>query len=103
MPPRPLRHFGVCASEVSFGKLEIEHRLALGLVLGIDDLPGLFLGGLPQSGAFSRLGVYAIEDSIAASAAEETVACFHAIDAIATVNEPTSGALGSTGRVSPCS
>jgi hypothetical protein len=47
MLPGSLGHLGVCAREVSFGELEIEHRLELGLVLGIDDLASLLLGGLP--------------------------------------------------------
>jgi len=88
--------------EVSFGELEIEHRLTLGLVLRIDDLAGLFLGSLPQAGAFSPLGIHAIEDSVAASAADETVACFHAIDATATVSESASEALASSARAGSC-
>jgi len=41
MLPCPLGHLGVGAGEVSFRELEIEHRLTLGLILGIDDLPAL--------------------------------------------------------------
>ena len=38
---------------------------------------------------------------MAASAVDETVACFHAKDAIANLNEPASEALASSGRVRP--
>ena len=48
MLPGSLGHLGVRASEVGFGELEIEHRLTLGLVFGIDDLAGFLLGGLPR-------------------------------------------------------
>ena len=42
---------GISASvpaEVGLGQLEIEHRLALGLVFGIDDLAGLSLVTFPR-------------------------------------------------------
>ena len=92
MLPGSLGHLGIRAGEVGLGELEIEHRLTLGLVFGIDDLAGLLLGGLTETGAFSRFGIYTIEASVAAPTVNETVACFHAKGAIATVNEPTSEA-----------
>ena len=103
MLPCPLGHLGVCAGEVGFRELEIEHRLTLGLILGIDDLPAFLLVYLSEAGAFSRFGIDTIEGSVAASAVNETVACFHAKGAIANLNEPASEALASSGRVRPCS
>jgi hypothetical protein len=46
MLPCALGHFGVGSSEVSLGELEMEHRLTLGLIFCIDDLPALVLGSL---------------------------------------------------------
>ena len=46
--PRAFGHFGVRASEVRLGELEIEHRLAFGLVFGVADLASLLFGGLPR-------------------------------------------------------
>jgi hypothetical protein len=102
MLPCSLGHLGVRAGEVCLGELEIEHRLTLGLVFRVDDLPAFFPGSLPQAGAFSPLGIHAIEDSVAASAANEAIACFHAVDAIPNVNEPASEALASSKRAGSC-
>ena len=38
----------VGAGQIGLGDLEIEHRLALGLVLGLDDLAGLVLVVVPR-------------------------------------------------------
>jgi hypothetical protein len=51
----------VGAGQIRLGDLQVEHGLALGLVLRFDDLPGfLFVGGA-QAGAFAGGGVHAIE------------------------------------------
>jgi len=41
--------------------LEVEHGLALGVVLGLDDLPRGLGAGRAQAGAFAGGGVHAIE------------------------------------------
>lgn len=65
MLPCALGHFGVRYQRGKLWRVGIEHRLTLGLVLGVDDLPTFFLGSLSQAGAFSRSRIHAIEDSIA--------------------------------------
>ena len=64
----------------------------LDMILGIDDLPAFLLVYFSEAGAFSRFGIDTIEGSVAASAVNETVACFHAKGAIANLNEPASKA-----------
>ena len=51
----------VGAGQIRLGDLQIEHRLAFGLVLGFDDLPGFLFVGRAQAGAFAGRGVHAIE------------------------------------------
>ena len=51
----------VAAGEIRLGDLQIEHGLAFGVVLGLDDLPGVVLAGCAQAGAFAGGFIHAIE------------------------------------------
>jgi len=53
----------VRAGQIGFGDLEVEHRLALGDVLGLNDLRGLVRVGRAQAGAASGLGVNTVKGS----------------------------------------
>ena len=65
--PRPGGNAVVGACEVCLGNLEIEHGLALGFVLGGDDLFGLvFVDGL-EAGTFAGGFVHAIEGATTAA------------------------------------
>jgi hypothetical protein len=54
--------------EISFGDLQVNLRLALGQIFGLDDLAGLVFVGRLQTGAFACQGIHAIKYSTANAA-----------------------------------
>ena len=99
MLPRPRGDAVVAARQIRFGNLEIQHRLAFGIILGFDDLPGIVCIGGAETGAFAGLGVHAVVGSTTDSTADETVTCFHSFHATARINEAGSEGLASSRRV----
>ena len=89
----------VRACQIRLGDLEIEHGLALGLVLCLDHLP-CFVGvrGL-QAGAFPGGLVHAVEHSSADAAAGQTITGLHFIHATARINQTVSVYLASSASV----
>src|ERR1700677_4483011 len=73
--------------QIRLGNLEIQHRLAFGIVFGFDDLPGIVGIGGAETGASAGLGVNAVIGSATDSPADETVTCFHSYHATARINE----------------
>jgi hypothetical protein len=68
--PGPLTDSGVAAGKIGFGNLQVEHRLAFGLIPGLDDLQGfLFVAGL-QTGALAASGVHAIKGAASVATAD---------------------------------
>jgi len=63
--PGARRDASVAASEIGFSDLEIEHRLALSLVLRFDDLLRCILIRGAKTGALTGLGVHAVKCSTA--------------------------------------
>ena len=81
--------------------LEIQHRLAFGIVLGFDDLPGIVCIGGAQTGAFASLSVHAVVCSTTDSTADETVTCFHSFHATARITQAESEQVADSGRITP--
>ena len=98
--PRPRGDAVVAARQIRLGNLEIQHRLAFGIILGFDDLPGIVGIGGAETGAFAGLGVHAVVGSTTDSTADETVTCFHSFHATARINETDSAMLRSNRKVS---
>ena len=100
--PGPRGDAVVAAREIRLGNLEIQHRLAFGVVLGLDDLPGVVFAGGAQAGAFAGVVVHAVEASATDATADQTVTCFHTIfHATARINEAESEVLADSRRITP--
>ena len=97
--PGTLCDTAVCSCEVGLGDLEVEERLTLSRVLGLKDFLSFVPGNFPQAGSFAGLVVDAVIALTAVSAADESVAFFHAIGAIAMLNESIPPPLASSRRV----
>ena len=63
--------------EVGLGDLEIEDGLALGLVLGLDQLPGGPFVGRLQARPFAGLSVHAVKRVTPTAPTCEAESCFH--------------------------
>lgn len=59
------------------------------LVLGVNDLLGIPLTLGAKAGALPGDGVDAVKAASSAAAANQAIACFHAIHAIARIKQPT--------------
>jgi hypothetical protein len=94
-------HSVLSARQIGLGDLQIEHGLAFGLILGINDLLRfLAVGGL-LAGAFASGFVNAIEDPAALATAGQTVSTRHFVHATASLFEAGPVTLASSGRVKP--
>jgi len=96
----PTRYSAVRAREVRFCDLEVQHRLASRLVLGLDNLPSLIFGDCSQAGALACFVIDAVEGPAAVATTNQPVACFHvSFDATVTINWSDPAVSASTGRV----
>ncbi|HUC84401.1 MAG TPA: hypothetical protein VL970_04340 [Candidatus Acidoferrales bacterium] len=101
IPPCPGSDAVVAASQICFGNLEIQHRLAFGIILGFDDLPGIVCIGGAETGAFAGRGVHTVVGSATNSTADETVTCFHIFHATARITEAESEQVADRRRIMP--
>lgn len=97
--PRACCYTGVAACQVGPGDLQIEHRLADSRVLVLNDLLGFVGADFAEACPRAVLRVDTVVGSSTGSPADESVTFFHAIGAIAMLNEPIPGLLPSSGRV----
>jgi hypothetical protein len=56
--------------KIRLGDLQIEHWLTQCLIFGVNDLAGFIFIILAEAGAFARLGIHAINGSIADTATD---------------------------------
>jgi len=76
------------------GDLQVEQRLAFGVVLGFDDLLRFILAGCIEAGALAGVVVHAVETPTTDATTNQTVTCFHTIfHATAKINEADSNRL----------
>ena len=101
IPPCPGGDAVVAARQIRLGNLEIQHRLAFGIILGFDDLPGIVGIGGAETGAFAGLGIHAVVGSATDSTADETVTCFHSFHATARITEAESEQVADRRRIMP--
>jgi hypothetical protein len=99
--PCPRGDAVVAARQIRLGNLEIQHRLAFGIVFGFDDLPGIVGIGGAETGAFAGLGVHAVVGSATNSTADETVTCFHSFHATARITQAESEQVADRRRIMP--
>lgn len=76
---------GNFARRLSLGNLEVKRRLAKRFVFRVHDPAGVVFVCGPKANARAGFGVHAVEGISAAAAANQTIACFHAIHAIARI------------------
>jgi hypothetical protein len=101
IPPCPGGDAIVTARQIRLGNLEIQHRLALGVVFGFDDLFGIVGVGGAETGAFAGLGVHAVVGSATDSTTDETVTCFHSFHATARISQAESEQVADRRRIMP--
>jgi hypothetical protein len=90
----------VGSGKICLRNLQIEHRLAFGLILGVDNLNRIVLVAGLQAGAFSSSGVHAIACAPSIAATNYAVTCCHDFShATAKIDEADPEVLASTGRV----
>jgi hypothetical protein len=101
LPPCPRGDAIVAARQIRLGNLEIQHRLALGVVFCFDDLFGIVGVGGAEAGALAGCGVHTIVGSVTNSTADETVTCFHIFHATARITEAESEAVTDSRQIMP--
>ncbi len=92
----------VGACEICLCDLEIQHRLAVRVVFGFDDLPGGVFAVGAQTGALAGVVVHAVEAAAANATTNQTVTCFHTIlHATARINMAEPEVLADSRKITP--